>query len=589
MRELAGRYSSWLEKHPQASLADVCFTAGAGRSHLNQRAALVVQSSDQLRRQLAHLQIGRKIEGLLTDRAANKLRTAWLFTGQGSQHAGMGRELYQTQPSFREVFDTCNDVLAGQLERPLREAVFEDLDLLDQTTYAEPALFALEMALARLWQNWGVEPDVVVGHGVGQYAAACVAGALRLEDGLQLVAKRAELMDRLSPGGALAEPILDEFEAFAARFEFQPTERTLICTLTGQPLADGDVPDAVYWRRHARDPVQFEASIATLAESGVAVLLEIGPRPILLEMVGQVWPRPAAPTMVSSLRTGKGDVQQMVEALAALYVRGVTPDFRAFDRPWSRQKISLPTYPFQRQRHWIDTRHRPENSESPPTESARVDELLYEVQWQVQPRGDPNAVFLDTPAEIKRRVERAIDPPDEETRQIANPSWRADLDDLSCRYVLEAFHRLGGPWSPGERVDLDTLAEAWGVDVVYRRKLLNRLLSVLSNAGWIRQDGTQWCLPPQLPPTQADQRRRELLRRITWAEIELTLIGRCGARLDDALTGKADPLELLFPQQGLGAQDLIAYRLTRQPATFAYNEYLSRRPPHCRPNADYAF
>ena len=491
LRELAGRYLGWLEEHPQANLADLCFTAGAGRSHLEQRAALVAQSTDQLRQQLTHLQLGRPTAGLLTDRAASKPRTAWLFTGQGSQYAGMGRELYQTQPGFREVLDQCADMLAGQLERPLREAIFEDGDLLDKTTYAQPALFALEMALARLWQSWGIEPDVVLGHGVGQYAAACVAGTLRLEDGLQLVAKRAELMDRLPPGGAMvANPSWMSSRRLLRRFAFQPAERTLISNLTGQPLADGEVLDAAYWRRHAREPVQFDASIAALAESGIAVLLEIGPQPILLGMAAHVWPQPAALALVPSLRAGKGDMQQMVEALAALYVRGVAPDFEAFDRPWSRQKLSLPTYPFQRQRYWVETQRRPDATENPPAVSARVDELLYEVQWRAQPRGGAHAGFLDAPAEIKRRVQQAIDPPGEEGPHIVDPAWRADLDDSelplrggSVSAVGRCLGRPAGTWTSA------ALAEAWGVDVAYRRKLLNRLLSVLSNGGWIRQGG----------------------------------------------------------------------------------------------------
>ncbi len=578
LRELAGRYLGWLEEHPQANLADVCFTAGVGRSHLEQRAALVARSTDQLRHQLTHLQLGRPTEGLLTDRAASKPRTAWLFAGQGSQYAGMGRELYQTQPDFREVLDQCTDMLAAQLERPLREVMFEDEDLLSKTIYAQPALFALEMALARLWQSWGVEPDAVLGHGVGQYAAACVAGTLRLEDGLLLVAKRGELMGRLPPGGAMVaveadvESVLDEFEAFAGRFAFQPAERTLISNLTGQPLADGEVLDSAYWRRHAREPVQSDASIAALAESGIAVLMEIGPQPILPGMAAHVWPRHAALTLVPSLRAGKGDMQQMVEALAALYVRGVALDLEAFDRPWSRQKLLLPTYPFQRQRYWAETQHRLGTTQKPPAESAHVDELLYEVQWRAQALGGAHAGFLDAPAQIKRRAQQEVDPPRDEGPHIADPAWRADLDDLSCRYVMEAFQRLGGAWSPGACVDADTLAEAWGVDVVYRRRLLNRLLSVLSDGGWIRQDGTQWRLPAQWPPTQANQRQCELLRRYAWAEVELTLVGRCGARLADALTGKADALELLFPQQGLGAQDL--YRVSSDAA--ACNRWIRR-------------
>jgi acyl transferase domain-containing protein len=447
LQELAQRYEIFLASHPSASLADVCFTANAGRSHFAHRLAIVTESTQPLREQLSAFAANKETAGLVSGKFSSRKRSkiAFLFTGQGSQYVGMGRQLYQTQPAFRQTLERCDDILRPYLEKPLLEILYPELGTgdrqlatgdtqressstehspiissLDETAYTQPALFALEYALAELWKSWGIEPTVVMGHSLGEYVAACVAGVLTLEEGLKLIAARARLMQALpqdsemvavfadeskvqaaiklysqeisiatinSPenivisGRRLAvraviaaleaegvktqplrvshafhspliEPMLDAFEKAASQVQFKIPRLPLISNLTGKTLPPEYIPDANYWRRHTREPVRFMAGTNTLFEHGYELFLEISPKPIL-SRIGQKCQQEVTATWLPSLAPGKEDWQVLLESLSALYVQGVDVNWNGFDRDYSRSRLSLPTYPFQRQRYWI--------------------------------------------------------------------------------------------------------------------------------------------------------------------------------------------------------------------------------------------
>ncbi len=213
--------------HPDADLADVCFTAGTGRSHFEHRAALVVDSVPAAREGLADLAENRLRPGVVRGEHTNRPTTAWLFTGQGSQYPGMARELFDAEPVFAETVKRCADAVRDIVARPLLEVLFatdradaQTAQDLRHTSFAQPALFAVEMGLARLWQSYGIEPDVVLGHSVGQYAAACVAGVFSLEDGARLIAERGRLFGSLPEGGRMVAVFTDPKHVEEAAAEF---------------------------------------------------------------------------------------------------------------------------------------------------------------------------------------------------------------------------------------------------------------------------------------------------------------------------------------------------------------------------------
>jgi len=208
LNELVSRYSQHLAAKPSLELGDICFTANTGRSHFNYRLSVVASQLEEALEKLAAFSTGQETTGVFQGRVNTKNKIAFLFTGQGSQYVGMGRQLYQLSPTFRNTLDRCDEILRALLEKPLLEVLYpkegENLPyIIDETAYTQPALFALEYALFQLWKSWGLEPDFVMGHSVGEYVAACVAGVFSLEDGLKLIAHRGRLMQALPESGEM--------------------------------------------------------------------------------------------------------------------------------------------------------------------------------------------------------------------------------------------------------------------------------------------------------------------------------------------------------------------------------------------------
>jgi acyl transferase domain-containing protein len=332
LQELVTHFYTTLKTNP--NLADVCFTANTGRSVFAHRLALVAKNSAQVCEQLAAYSLGQNSTVVLKKHVKNthQPKIAFLFTGQGSQYVSIGRQLYEQAPTFRQALDRCDAILRPYLQQPLLSVLYpaDGSDSpIEQTAYSQLALFALEYALSELWRSWGISPDAVMGDSVGEYVAACVAGVFSLEDGLKMLAG-------IDQPAAVTynEPNID------------------LISITGQLAQPKQVSQASYWRHNVQKTAQFADGMQTLHAQGYELIVEIGPHPVLIDM-RQSLPEKTG-VWLPSLRRGSDDWQQLLESLATLYVNGVNVDWSGFDRDYQRAKLPLPTYPFQRQRYWVD-------------------------------------------------------------------------------------------------------------------------------------------------------------------------------------------------------------------------------------------
>ncbi len=215
LKQLAQQYIDHLSVR-QEDATSLAYTANAGRSHFNHRLAVTSNAINQIQEKLSAFVSSQDASSLVHGyvQGTRQPRIAFLFTGQGAQYSGMARQLYDLEPGFRATLDKCDQFLRTYLDRPLLSVIFAENDsdavLINETAYTQPALFAVEYALAEVWQSWGIHPSVVMGHSVGEYVAACIAGVFSLEDGLKLMAERAHLMQQLPSGGAMAAVFANE-------------------------------------------------------------------------------------------------------------------------------------------------------------------------------------------------------------------------------------------------------------------------------------------------------------------------------------------------------------------------------------------
>jgi acyl transferase domain-containing protein/NADP-dependent 3-hydroxy acid dehydrogenase YdfG/acyl carrier protein len=415
LRAKAEQLLSYVDEDPDGSLADIGYSLATTRTSFDQRAVLIGKRRPEFLRGLVALADGEEAPGVVRD-VPRAGRTAFLFAGQGSQRAGMGAELAACYPVFAAAFDEVCAELDKHLDRPIREVIDHDPDALAQTGYTQAALFAIEVALFRLVESWGVRPDVLAGHSIGELAAAHCAGALSLVDAAALVAARGSLMQALPAGGAmvaieatpeeitqdtvdiaaingprsvvisgdeaavdavvamfdgrrhtrlrvshafhsrLMEPMLAEYRAVAAALDFNAPRIPIISTVTGEPLSAEELSTPDYWVRQVRAAVNFRAAVTRAADEGVRRFVELGPDTTLTAMAEQCLAESESPPVVTSLlRKDKPEPAMALTGLARLYVSGATVDWAGVFEPTGARTVELPTYPFQRQRFWLES------------------------------------------------------------------------------------------------------------------------------------------------------------------------------------------------------------------------------------------
>ena len=417
------------KKTPHLNLADAAYTLQVGRQRFNHRRMLVCQDLDDALTALQMPHLKRLVTRCeeRTDRPV-----AFMFPGQGTQFVQMGLELYQTEPRFREQVDQCCELLRPHLKIDLRDVLYPSeasaetaTHLMQQTAITQPALFVMEYALAKLWMAWGVHPTAMIGHSIGEYVAACLAGVFTPEEVLVLLAARGRLMQHL-PGGAMLavlspqqevqpllgdrlslaavnapflcvvsgptdaveglesvltakgrhcrrvqtshafhsemmEPILESFAEHVSAVHLKPPKIPYLSNVTGTWITAAEATSPRYWAQQLRHTVHFAEGLHELLKDPNRILLEVGPGQTLSAFAQRLRDKASGQIVLASLRHAHdqdSEIAFLLDTLGQLWLAGIQVDWSGFSARERRHRVPLPTYPFERQRYWIEPQKR---------------------------------------------------------------------------------------------------------------------------------------------------------------------------------------------------------------------------------------
>ena len=384
-----------LKQHPELSLADVAYTLQVGRQAFDHRRMLLCNSLTEAVSILENKDFIYSQYQEFQNRGVN-----FLFTGQGSQYVRMAEGIYQQEPIFRDQLDLCCQILLPLIGLDLRDILYpsaNEIDLmtakLQETAIAQPAIFAIAYALAQLWISWGIKPKAMIGDGLDEYVAACIAGVFSLEDALRLVAVREK-----------SEP---SFKAVLQQIKLSPPQIPFISNITGGWITDIQATDPKYWLQNNRETVTFAGGLQTLLQDRESVLLEVGAGTTLSELALRHPARDPAQVVLSSLRhpqQQQSDLDLLLKTLGRLWLAGVAIDWDAFYDHEKRSRVPLPTYPFERQRFWVEPSSSPAQAvQSQPVKSStskipNIADWFYVPCWK---QTLPHLAIAKPPAEIQ--------------------------------------------------------------------------------------------------------------------------------------------------------------------------------------------
>ncbi len=457
-----------LEKNPHENLADVAFTLQLGRKSFNHRMAVVCDSPLDAIQTLGSIDPERVMVYSHPEESEEK-SVVFMFSGQGAQYVNMGRDLYETEPTFKKYVDTCCELLEESLDLDLRTLIYPHAtneasaqEMLAQTRYTQPALFVVEYAMAELLKEWGIEPQAMIGHSIGEYVAACRAGVLNLEDALELVALRGDLMQRM-PGGAMLsvnlnveslhpylddalniaamnaedltvlsgtfeaietlekklekdgvnftrlhtshafhsymmEPIIDTFAQRCAQVRFSEPEIPYISNVTGTWITSEQATSPEYYAKHLRSAVNFSAGINELFTDFDYIYLEIGPGKTLNTLARRHSAVSPDQVILSTIRHPKekmNDQAFLLNTLGRIWLVGGYVNWEGFDTYEVRHRVALPTYPFERQRYWLNVQPAPSAYRRSKGKSDQIRDWFYTPAWK-------RALFRSSDENVKK-------------------------------------------------------------------------------------------------------------------------------------------------------------------------------------------
>ncbi|MBG1243113.1 type I polyketide synthase [Nostoc sp. NZL] len=580
-----------LKEHPELNLSDVAYTLNSGRRGFNYRRMLICQDLEDAVKTLDSLAAQQVFTNYteITERSV-----VFMFPGQGSQYVNMAREIYETETAFKEQVDYCSEILKPLLGLDLRHILYPSEEKIDeaskqlqQTAIAQPAIFVIEYALAKLWQSYGVEPQAAIGHSIGEYVAATLAEVFSLEDALSLVAARGQMMQQLPTGAMLSiplpadkiksllgqelsvaainqplqcvvsgstaavdtlqnqlaaqgiecrqlhtshafhsqmmEPILKAFAERVKKVTLNPPKLPYISNLTGTWITVTQATNPDYYAQHLRSTVLFAQGVEKLLATPEQVLLEVGPGNTLTTLAKRHPDKAAAQTVLTSVRhpqEKQSDNHVLFTTLGQLWLAGVNIDWFGFYSHQEYYRLPLPTYPFERERYWID----------PPQKAAlgQLETLPTTSQlWTSLVQGDQN----------QANTRNA------ELNELTYQENIQCLARLCTAYINCAFRQLGAFSNTEEKYSLENLLTQCHISPRYQQ-LFSRWLQILVEQGQLQeQEGLYTGLLPCSQDYINEHLEEVRARFATSSLVDLDLVQRCGENLAPIVV-EQEPLEI---------------------------------------------